>query len=367
MIQIISLIIFGLILGAIFVLAFFDHKKQRKLTKYPKISFIIPTYNDADTLTETIESLYKSYDKRKTELIIINDKSTDNTLNILKKLKKKYKFKIINNEKNLGKVRSLNKAIPLSRGEIVFILDSDTKLSKRAIESLLARLEAPKVGAVSCRYEVKNKGIIPIMVNIEYSMLALSQSAYNFTSAISLWGGCMAFKRKALQDIKLFKENMIIEDMDAALTLNEKGWKVEQNLIPVETYSPDDIKGWFKQHIRWSSGGMQCIIKHFKVFIKNPLSIFYFLAYGLVSMLFIYSLFSIRLDFLQSAIIGIVYAIFSLPYVIVNMKGIEEWYKIFLILPFSFVYYPIFAAVMTIGFIVGVYKYFKLREGGRGW
>ena len=56
-------------------------------------------------------SLFQVYPKQKIELIIVNDCSPDNTKEVLKKLQKKYKFTIINNPKNLGKVQSVNKAI----------------------------------------------------------------------------------------------------------------------------------------------------------------------------------------------------------------------------------------------------------------
>lgn len=367
MIQLYSLIAFGIILFATFSLAIFDHLRLRKLKREPFISIIIPTYNDGDTLEETLESLEKAYDKKKREIIIINDASTDNTKKILEKLKKRYKFQIINNEKNLGKVRSINKAFRFSKGELVFILDSDIRLNRKVMKSLLLRIEKKEVGAVSCRYKVINKGIIPSLLDIQYALLAIGQAAYNFTSALSLWGGCMLFKRKALEEIGLFKENMIIEDMDAALSLGEKGWKVEQSLTSVETSVPSNLKGWFKQQIRWSSGGMQCFLKHPISFLKNPIWVVYFFSFSVLGVIFLYSFFSFNIALSSNLLLGLCYAALSIPYVIMNMKNVKEIYKILWVFPFSFVYYPLFVCVTIIGFIKGIERYFKLRKGGRGW
>lgn len=67
----------------------------------PKISVIISTFNDEDFIVESIESIL-SQTFKDFECIIINDCSTDNTLNIIKSYQKKdSRIILINNKKNL--------------------------------------------------------------------------------------------------------------------------------------------------------------------------------------------------------------------------------------------------------------------------
>jgi glycosyltransferase involved in cell wall biosynthesis len=80
---------------------FIDRKKRRRLKIEESISIIIPCYNDGESITLTIDSVYKAYPTEKFQLIVINDKSTDNSLEQLQKLQKKYRFTLIDNKKNL--------------------------------------------------------------------------------------------------------------------------------------------------------------------------------------------------------------------------------------------------------------------------
>jgi len=139
-----------------------------------------------------------------------------------------------------------------------------------SIEDILARLYSnEKIGAVSCRCKVLNlKGFWARMQDVEYAIIAFIQGSYNWSSAVSLWGSCMAFKKEAWVDIKGLRENFIIEDMNAACELQEHGWKVEQSSSPCYTIVPNNFKEWKKQKLRWGSGLIQCILSHMKFILK---------------------------------------------------------------------------------------------------
>ena len=100
----ISMVIF---MFTVLISNYIDSKKKRSFTKYPFISFIIPTYNDGETIADSIQSIYDCY-KGKFEIIVINDCSTDDTSTLLFNLNKIYSFEIITNGKNYGKAKSMN-------------------------------------------------------------------------------------------------------------------------------------------------------------------------------------------------------------------------------------------------------------------
>lgn len=323
------------------------------------LSVIIPTHNDSRTIYKTIESLYNSIDNF--ELFIINDYSTDNTLGILKKLRKKYVFKIINNESNLGKTESINRAIKRTRGKILLILDSDTTLNKESVNLALLNLKKEEIGAVSCRYKVTNKGIIPHFISLEFAMLSLANSI----SPISLWGGCIFVKKESLKKVGLFKKNMITEDMDLALSLQEENYKVKQIMIPVETEESTKPKSWLKQKIRWASGGMQCMLKHPKQMIKKPYYLIFLGLYNILSSLFFISIFNFST--INSFLLGISYLTLTSVFPLLNINKIDELNKVIWAIPYAFIYYPIFSFISTIGFIIGIYKFIELKKGVRAW
>ena len=90
----------------------------------PLVSVVMPVYNAQKYLNKAIDSIlaqtYKDF-----EFIIINDGSTDNSLQIIKKYQKKDKRIIVKNKKNKGIVAALNDGIKLSRGKYLARMDAD--------------------------------------------------------------------------------------------------------------------------------------------------------------------------------------------------------------------------------------------------
>ena len=95
---------------------------QKKNYKH-KISVIIPTYNEQNTIKKILKKV-KSI-KLKKEIIVINDGYNDNTLKICKSLKKKYIDILLNLKKNKGKGYAIRQGLKKVSGEIIIIQDAD--------------------------------------------------------------------------------------------------------------------------------------------------------------------------------------------------------------------------------------------------
>ncbi len=118
---------------------------------YPiKISILMPAYNTPEEyLREAIESIlnqtYRDY-----EFIIINDGSTNNVKDVILSYKDE-RILYIENEKNLGLIKTLNKGITIAKGKYIARMDSDDISKPQRLEKTLAFMEAnPNVGAVGC-------------------------------------------------------------------------------------------------------------------------------------------------------------------------------------------------------------------------
>jgi poly-beta-1,6-N-acetyl-D-glucosamine synthase len=393
-------IIFLITFTFVIISSHIDRRKKRSFKKYPFISFIIPTYNDSNTIGNTIESIYNSYNG-KFEIIVVNDGSTDNTLEILKKIKKKYPLKLISNKKNLGKVKSMNLAFNYTKGRIVSIIDSDTILNKKAVEEVIARLENDSVAAVSCRYSPIENGFLVRMQNIEFGLWTLVQSSLaNLGSAMSMWGGCMFVKREVFIKVGFFSENALTEDVDLALKIGEVGCRVQECSIAVKSSVPKNFFDFWRQRIRWEAGYAQNILKHIGFFIRRPIGIFFFFSYLSLYVTFLVTLFTnaffinnmyILLEYFNTLcysflisplilkinygfeilkIISIyfLFPLFSIPYLITSDSStLKNPLKLLWIIPYSLIYIPIYLLVGTLGYIKGVYLYFSLKENERAW
>jgi glycosyltransferase involved in cell wall biosynthesis len=91
----------------------------------PSISVLMSSYNDEKFIDESIQSILKQ-DFKDFEFIIVNDGSTDNTPKIIRKYAKKDKRIVaIDNQKNIGIVKSLNKGLKIAKGRYVARMDAD--------------------------------------------------------------------------------------------------------------------------------------------------------------------------------------------------------------------------------------------------
>lgn len=117
----------------------------------PIVSVIIPNYNNQTYIKDTIDSVlnqtYKHY-----EIIIIDDKSTDNSASIIQNIAKKYpnKIKFIQNKRNLGTYKSLNKGLKYMTGDYFTILGSDDTFHKdRLLEDVTMLTNTDKLATIS--------------------------------------------------------------------------------------------------------------------------------------------------------------------------------------------------------------------------
>lgn len=111
-----------------------------------KISVVIPVYNEEHSLGQLYSEIKKVFNESltayKLEIIIINDGSTDGSLNVLKKLHKKDKnLNIVSFRKNVGKSLALNQGFIEARGQLVVTMDGDLQDRAENIPLLVKKLE----------------------------------------------------------------------------------------------------------------------------------------------------------------------------------------------------------------------------------
>lgn len=104
-----------------------------------KVSVVLPTYNVGKYIEKCIESLL-SQSLKDIEFIFIDDKGTDNSVQIIEKYTKQdSRIKILHNEKNRGVSYSRNRGIETAKGEFIHFLDPDDWLDEDFYEKLYRR------------------------------------------------------------------------------------------------------------------------------------------------------------------------------------------------------------------------------------
>lgn len=106
----------------------------------PLVSVIIPVYNVEPYLRECLESVFKQT-YRHIEIIAVNDGSTDNSLEILKKFAQQHDNMKIIDQKNQGNSVARNNGLEIARGKYIYFLDADDYILPETIGNLVSQME----------------------------------------------------------------------------------------------------------------------------------------------------------------------------------------------------------------------------------
>ena len=140
----------------------------------PKVSLIIPTYNEASVMSRKLENTQQiDYPEDKLQVILVDSASTDGTLGVcegfLEKNNFRFPIRLLSEGKRLGKSHALNKALEYAEGEIIAISDADSFWEPDALRKTVPFFSDPSVGAVTGREE---------LINLEQTIHTLSEGLY---------------------------------------------------------------------------------------------------------------------------------------------------------------------------------------------
>lgn len=121
----------------------------------PVISVVVPCYNSEKTLLRTINSINDQVCKN-FELVIVDDGSTDRTIELARQLQAKFDCKttIVELGKNMGVSVARNYGLEKVRGKYVVFLDSDDEICPDFLEKSVAKLEKEQADIWGCGYQV---------------------------------------------------------------------------------------------------------------------------------------------------------------------------------------------------------------------
>ncbi|MCX8094465.1 MAG: glycosyltransferase family 2 protein [Candidatus Goldbacteria bacterium] len=215
-----------------------------------KVSVIIPAYNEEKRLPETLKKIknFLKKNKIKNEIIVVDDGSTDNTVSI----SKKYKVKVLKNEKNKGKGFSVKRGMLAARGEIVIFTDADLSTPVEFLKHFINEHKSGFDIVIASRALQGSEIKIP-----QPYLRELSGKIFNVLVRLITWlpihdtqCGFKSFTRKAAQQI--FKRLTIYGfgfDVEALYIARKLGFTISE--YPVSWYNSKATKvDFLKDSIR---------------------------------------------------------------------------------------------------------------------
>ena len=184
------------------------------------VSAIIPCYNAASTISRAIESVLNQT-TTVDEIIVINDGSTDNSLEEIQGLKKLHDSIVVIHQDNKGVCAARNAGIELAQGTYLLTLDADDYFEHSFVEKALKKFEEDhNYGAVMCGYVrvVNGKKVMPyIPPEITLASCLMNNGALS----------CLLLKKDAVVKAGLYDDAMHLgyEDWDLNIRILKEGYR----------------------------------------------------------------------------------------------------------------------------------------------
>ena len=234
------------------------------------LTVIVPAFNEAATVAETIRSLLQQT-APVVEILVVDDGSTDGTGDVARALG----VHVVRPPRNTGsKAGAQNFALPLVRTEFVMALDADTVLEPDAIEKLAAAFDAPRVAA-ACGF------VVPRRVHTLWERGRYIEYLFAFTfykQVQDYWekplisSGCFSmYRTEALRRHQGWPARTLAEDMDLTWSFYQSGDEVRYVPEAVcRPYEPESFRFMGKQLRRWSHGFVQNVRLHWRGLLHVP-------------------------------------------------------------------------------------------------
>lgn len=286
-----------------------------------ELSIVIVSWNTQELLKDCLNSVYSETNNIEFEIIVVDNASTDKSVEMLKK--EFPEVKIIENKENVGFSRASNQGIRLSSATYILLLNPDTIIRDNAIEKMVDFIDAhPEAGAIGCQLLHKNGKhlvgdagyVISLKTAISYAFflsiifhkickgLVINHKIDHEEEPIEVdWisGACFLVRHSILKRIGLLDEDffMFVEDMEWSRRIKREGFKIYYlpymsiiHLAGVSTSQQTQIKNistlWVENlHKFYSRGNSKATV----ILFDLTISIGLFLRYLLYLLGYIFS------------------------------------------------------------------------------
>lgn len=236
--------------------------------RFPSITFLIPAYNGGKCIKKCIDALFKlEYPKKKLKVIVIDDGSTDNTADVVRKYKN---VKLIR-QKHAGKGAALNNGLKHVKTELIGCMDVDSFPATDYLIELVGNLEDKNIAIGTPAMKIyKTNTLIRKIQWIEYIFMIFLRKAFSiFNCEFVVPGPGGIYKASILKNLGGWDENNLTEDTEIAFRFQDNRYKIKNSINAfVYTNGPKNFKELWKQRIRWYRGYLQNVRKYAHMIAK---------------------------------------------------------------------------------------------------
>lgn len=267
-------------------------KRVANHSKWPTVSVVMPARNEAGILPWTISSLMKQDYPGNWELIVVDDRSEDETPAVLAKLCAQYgnlrAIRVVKEPETSPKKAALAIGISATESDIVFTTDADCQYHSGWIRSMVSYL-TDDVGVVAglTIFDLPNYKSVPVWQKVQwldfFVQNFLAAGALGWNHAASCNGSNLCFRRQVYDEIAGYGESAAIVSGDDVLfaqrVASMTSWRMAFSTATesiVRSVPVQSLSELIHQRLRWASKGLK---------YRGSMLVFLFLVYTYYSAL----------------------------------------------------------------------------------
>jgi len=241
--------------------------------KLPTVSIIVPVKNEERVVGRLLNALLNlDYPPQKREIIVVDDGSVDETLEICTEYVKRDPscVKLLRKPVSNGKPAALNYALKHAKGEIIATFDADNVPGSDVLLEASRYFEDPSVAGVQGTVCAINADENMLTKFISYEEAVRFEAYIRGKDVLKLFvnlaGTCQFVRRDILEEVGGWNEESLTEDMEVSVRLMERGYNIR--------YAPE-ARSWqehpakftqlIRQRVRWCRGNMEIALKYGKL------------------------------------------------------------------------------------------------------
>jgi GT2 family glycosyltransferase len=217
------------------------------------ISVVIPNYNGQELLKKNLPKVFAelaAYKAGKTEVVVVDDKSTDESLEVLDNFQEK-NLRVLVNDKNLGFAPTVNKGVKVTSAQIIILLNTDVYPEKDFLAPLVKHFNDEKLFAVGCLDRSVENGEVVLrgrgLGEWKRGFLVHRRGEVDKTNTLWISGGSGAFRKSIWEKLGGFNElyaPFYYEDIDLSYRALKSGYKIafEPKSVVVHEHEKGAIK-----------------------------------------------------------------------------------------------------------------------------
>lgn len=233
--------------------------KRDRTPPFENLNILVPTYNEAETIAECLESLLEMDANLPHKIYVLDDNSSDGTPGIVSRYSDR--VSLLERSARTSKADALNHALQNLEGDVFAVVDADCIVGREWLSQLVCPLSDDSVGISTGSILVKNRNssILTRLQSCEMAFLChqLLRPVEKVGMLYSINGNNFAFTRSCWEKVGGFDPTKLTEDTDFAIRTRRSGLDIRFANARVFTRVPARLGDLLRQRRRWYIGWYQ--------------------------------------------------------------------------------------------------------------